>query len=162
MQIESETDGTGTYIEAPATVVKDNKANKLTIYTEYNNWDGYVIATSGGELDSSIAGHQIYNRTGTNNGTALTSRGNLAFGEGLIASDHSSTGSSVVKLNVVAGNGITITNNKQTIIAANLATSTIPGIVIAGQSGPENTPRTVSTYISGILDIKEIDCGIWE
>ena len=130
--ISEDDDGTGKYIEAPATVVKDNAANKLIIYTEFNDWDGYVIATSGGKLDSSIAGHQIYNRTGTNNGTALTSRANLAFGEGLIASDHSETGSSVVKLNVIAGNGITITNNKQTIIAAKDATSTVAGVVKLG------------------------------
>lgn len=132
MQSISDDGGFGKYIQAPATVIKDNLANKLIIYTETNDWTGYVIATSGGKLDSSIAGHIIFNRTGTNNGTALTSRANLAFGEGLIASDDNETGSSVVKLNITNGTGITITNNKQTVIAANLATSTTYGVVKLG------------------------------
>lgn len=141
VQTISETDGTGQYIEAPATIVKDNAANKLIVYTNNNSWNGYVIATSGGKLDSSSnAGHQIYNRTGTTNGTALPSRANLAFGEGLIASDHSDTGSSVVKLYVSAGNGITITNNKQTIIAAKDARSTVAGVVKLGHDTIQNVP----------------------
>ena len=146
--ISEDDDGTGKYIEAPATVVKDNAANKLIIYTEFNDWDGYVIATSGGKLDSSIAGHQIYNRTGTNNGTALTSRANLAFGEGLIASDHSETGSSVVKLNVTAGNGITITNSKQTIIAAKDATSTVAGVVKLGSDTVQSVAAAAVSAIT--------------
>lgn len=141
VQTISETDGTGQYIEAPATIVKDNAANKLIVYTNNNSWNGYVIVTSGGKLDSSSnAGHQIYNRTGTTNGTALPSRANLAFGEGLIASDHSDTGSSVVKLYVSAGNGITITNNKQTIIAAKDARSTVAGVVKLGHDTIQNVP----------------------
>ena len=137
-------------------------ANKLIVYTNNNSWRGYVIATSGGKSDSSSgnAGHQIYNRTGTDNGTALTSRANLAFGEGLIASDHSDTGSSVVKLNVVAGNGITITNNKQTIIAAKLATDSARGTVIAGTYNGTNGSSTVSRYKDGHIDV-DIDCGTW-
>ena len=120
VQTISETDGTGQYIEAPATIVKDNAANKLIVYTNNNSWNGYVIATSGGKLDSTIAGHIIYNRTGTTNGTALPSRGNLAFGNGLIASDNSDTGSSVVELNITAGNGIVINDAKQKEIELNL------------------------------------------
>lgn len=147
--ISEDTSGTGKYIQAPATVVKDNAANKLIIYTEYNDWDGYVIATSGGKLDSSIAGHQIFNRTGTNNGTALTSRANLAFGEGLIAADDDATGSSVVKLNVLAGTGITITNNKQTIIAAKLATSSVAGVVELGSDTVQTVAANGVTAQSG-------------
>lgn len=147
--ISEDTSGTGKYIQAPATVVKDNAANKLIIYTEYNDWDGYVIATSGGKLDSSIAGHQIFNRTGTNNGTALTSRANLAFGEGLIAADDDATGSSVVKLNVLAGTGITITNNKQTTIAAKLATSSVAGVVELGSDTVQTVAANGVTAQSG-------------
>lgn len=122
VQTISETEnGTGQYIEAPATIVKDNAANKLIVYTNNNSWNGYVIATSGGKLDSTIAGHIIYNRTGTTNGTALPSRGNLAFGNGLIASDNSDTGSSVVELNITAGNGIVINDAKQKEIELNLS-----------------------------------------
>lgn len=121
VQTISETgNGTGQYIEAPATIVKDNAANKLIVYTNNNSWNGYVIATSGGKLDSTIAGHIIYNRIGTTNGTALPSRGNLAFGNGLIASDNSDTGSSVVELNITAGNGIVINDAKQKEIELNL------------------------------------------
>lgn len=63
--------------------------------------------------------------------------------------DDDGTGSSVVKLNITAGTGITITNNKATIIAAKLATSTVPGVVELGSDTVQTIVANSVTAESG-------------
>ena len=67
----------------------------------------------------------------------------------MIAADDDATGSSVVKLNVLAGTGITITNNKQTTIAAKLATSSVAGVVELGSDTVQTVAANGVTAQSG-------------
>ena len=58
----------------------------------------------------------------------------------MIAADDDGTGSSVVKLNITEGTGITITDGKETTIAAKLATAAAAGVVELGN----DTVQTVA------------------